>query len=323
MGKILLDNLTISRLPIARKYYKNDLNIQNYLYSLILWDKIICVDEEGFLEYSSYNRRRNYDIFVKKGMSGSVQYKRKTFLEILRNGFYNSENDIYNNLEIDNIEIDTYEYRKESYKIVENMEIMNKDKQIAEDAIRYILLGYNLGVNICLSSERTNFIYLNYYADYFFNRLSVIEMLEKDVKEFYEEINKKIGKKVICFQSPLLLDYICRESKTFQQALYMAKKIKNEKHLIEYRKTMDNMEKCLNEGNFIKFNEYISAIPDIVNSIRKSGVNTQTFEMGLNPVPNISTSVNVSFGRRTYNKLHLRFLKDLAKFGMMDRVYRI
>lgn len=226
-------------------------------------------------------------------------------------------------MEVKKVKIDTYEYRKESYKIVSDMEIINEDKQIAEDVIRYILLGYNLGVNICLSTERTNFIYLNHYTDYFFNRLNIIEMLENNVKEFYEEINRKIGKKIICFQSPLLLDYICRESKTFNHALHMAKKIKKEKHLVEYRRTMDNMEKCLNEGNFIKFNEYLSVIPDIVNSIQSSGIKTQTFEMGLNPVPNISTSVNVSLERKTYNKLHLRFLKDLAKFGMMDRVYRI
>ncbi len=319
MGEILLDNLTISRLPIIKKYFeKNDKHLQNYLYSLILWDKIICIEEDDFRNFD----KNNY-IFAKKGIGRSVLIKRRTFNEALGNRFNTNINDINNFLEINNVKIDTSEYREEAYRIVTNMEIANKDRQIAEDVVRYILLGYNLGVNICLSSERANFICLNHYDDYIFNRLNIINMVEKDVKEFYEEINSKVGKKVICFQSPLLFDYVCRESETFDQALQMAKKIKKEKHLIEYRRTMDKMEKCLNKGDFIKFNEYLSDIPDIVNSIQTAGIKTKTFEIGFNPVPSISTNFDIVFGRKMHNKLHLRFLKDLAKFGVTERVYKI
>lgn len=78
MSKIMLDNLTISRLPIIEKYYKrNDLHIQNYLYSLVLWDEIICVEEEDFVGYSSCNER-NY-IIGKKSMGRSIPLKRRTF----------------------------------------------------------------------------------------------------------------------------------------------------------------------------------------------------------------------------------------------------
>lgn len=125
----------------------------------------------------------------------------------------------------------------------------------AEDVIRYILLGYNLGVNICLSSERTKFVKLKHFDDYFFTRLDMINMLEKEVKDFYNEINNRIGKNIICFQSPLLFDCICKEAKDFNQVLDIAIKLKNEKHIIEDRRTMDEMENCLNKGNFVRFNE--------------------------------------------------------------------
>lgn len=61
----------------------------------------------------------------------------------------------------------------------------------------------------------------------------------------------------------------------------------------------------------------------LVDSIRTSGIRTQTFEIGLNPVPSISTNFDILFGRRTNNKLHLQFLKDLAEFGMKERVNKI
>lgn len=300
MGEILLDNLSITRLPIEYGYLdRNNVHIQNYLYSLILWDIIICIDED--YPYSTSRSRRN--LLRKINTLGSEHINKI--------------------LGIRDITVNGFIYRKVAEEIVKDMEIENKDIQIAEDTIRYILLGYNFGVNICLSSERTNFMHLKHYDDQIFNRLDTIKMVENNVKEFYKEINEKIGRNVICFQSPLLFDYICKETENFGEALEIAKNMKREKHLIEYRRTMDEMEKCLNEGNFVKFNEYISIIPDIVSAIKNSGIRTKSFEIGLSPVPNISTNFDISFGKKKVNKLHLRFLKDLAKFGVTERIMRI
>jgi len=227
-------------------------------------------------------------------------------------------------LGIEYVKIHNYhQYIEKSRDIVSNINVEIEDSQIAEDAIRYILLGYNLNVNICLSGERTQFIKINHYNDYIFNRLDVINLVETGVKEFYDEINRKIGKKIICFESPLLVDYVCSESENFTQAVRMAMKLKKEKHLVEYRRAMDEMEKCLNEGNFVKFNEYLSIIPDIVNSIQTAGIKTQSFVIGLKPIPSISTNLDLVFSKPIYKKLHMHFIKDIVKFGMTERLDRI
>lgn len=301
MGKILLDNLSISQVFMGYKSFdEKNTYIQNYIYSLVLWDEIICVQDSRFYE-------------------GSVRVVRTLQEEIdeLNTNYINNKLGIYF------VDEKLFRYKEKSHEIVSDMKIDDENIMIAEDVIRYILLGYNLGVNICLSPERTRFIKLEHFDNYIFDRLDVINMLENEVKDFYNEINNKIGKKIICFQSPLLFDYICKEAKDFNQALDMAIRMKNEKHIIEYRRIMDEMEDCLNKGNFVKFNEYLSIIPDIVNSIRTAGIKTQSFEIGLSPVPNISTNINLPLGRMYKNKLHMRFLKDLAKFGMTDRIKRI
>lgn len=46
------------------------------------------------------------------------------------------------------------------------------------------------------------------------------------------------------------------------------------------------------------------------------------YPVGLNPVPNISAKFNIVFGRKIHHKLHLRFLKDLAKFGMTEKEFQ-
>ncbi len=128
MGEILLDNLSITRLPIGYVYLdRNNKHIQNYLYSLILWDMIICIDEDDSISTSC--SRRN--LLSKMNIFG-IEHINKV-------------------LGIRDIPVNGLIYRKKAEEIVKDMEIENKDTQIAEDTIRYILLGYNLGVNICLS----------------------------------------------------------------------------------------------------------------------------------------------------------------------------
>lgn len=301
MREILLDNLSVFHLPINRDFDKNNTYFQNYIFSLVLWDKIICIQP--------------MDI-------GRVDSAEMVTLWQLRNRLRMDY--INKKLGIEYVKIHNYhQYIEKSRDIVSNINVEIEDSQIAEDAIRYILLGYNLNVNICLSGERTQFIKINHYNDYIFNRLDVINLVETGVKEFYDEINRKIGKKIICFESPLLVDYVCSESENFTQAVRMAMKLKKEKHLVEYRRAMDEMEKCLNEGNFVKFNEYLSIIPDIVNSIQTAGIKTQSFVIGLKPIPSISTNLDLVFSKPIYKKLHMHFIKDIVKFGMTERLDRI
>ncbi len=301
MGKILWDNSSIARLPIKTNFLdKKDWYIQNYLYSLVLWDQIICID--GLMDHRRVTvRERNFWESVNQLSIDNINKK----------------------LGINYIIMDIDEYIEKSEEIVRNMEIGNEYFMIACDTIFYILLGFNLNVNICLSSERTKFFQQSHYDDYIFNRLDIINIVENKVNDFYKEINSKIGKKIICFQSPLLLDYICREATSFKEALKLALKIKQHKHVIKYRYAMDEIEKCLNNGNFMKLNEYLSIIPDIVDSIRNSEIKTQSFEIGLNPIPYISSDFNLKLKKPFNNKLHIHFLKDIAKFGMKERIYRI
>ena len=112
MGEILLDNLTISRLPFIMEYFeKNDIHLQNYLYSLILWDKIICVEEADFWRFSDRNRSRKYKIIFVTNRHDSDSIKRRSFTESFGNGFNTNINDIEIFLGINNVKIDTSEYR--------------------------------------------------------------------------------------------------------------------------------------------------------------------------------------------------------------------
>lgn len=48
MGEILFDNLSVAQVFVGTECFnKDNVYIQNYIYSLVLWDKIICVQHRG------------------------------------------------------------------------------------------------------------------------------------------------------------------------------------------------------------------------------------------------------------------------------------
>lgn len=301
MGKVLIDNTSLGRIVTSYiegydiKYNENDdIAIQNYLYAIVLWDQIYSFKTNRFscsvYENSySYEKRENIFSWIE-----NIEISEESELEYVTDDI--SQKYLMKN---------NYEYNK-----------------IVKDSIFYILLGYNLGLNVYLSKERTQFVKkLNVFED-IFNREDVINMVERDVLEFYREINEKVGKKLITYESPLLLDYISQNSDDLEDAIQLAKYIREEKDVMQFRKAMDEMEEALNNGNFVLFNEYLSIIPDIVSSIKKSVIKTSSTTITISTVPSIAFPMEFKSRKRSKKMLHMDFLTDLAMYGMYDRLLR-
>lgn len=307
LASVLIDNWTMSKLPgLDEKLHKDRKEVQDFLFALVLWDNVYSMNADN-LVYDYKNgihftslpaQRREY----KDTLSDLCNIKK---LKGWSEEFISVAEDIY-----------TESYEKE-------------DPMVAQGTILYMLLGYNFNLNILISSERTKFaldeglrVQLLKYS-----RLNFMQALDKEVIEYYDEINKKIGNKVICYNAPVFIDYICKNAVSFRDAINIAMQLKYEPEVLDYRKTMDKMEKSLNEGNIIKFNQYISMIPEIVHAITHKRSITTTIEVGFSPLP--SYSISLPFGidleklRKLPLKFNLRFIKDIAYYGLNNRVYRI
>lgn len=118
----------------------------------------------------------------------------------------------------------------------------------------------------------------------------------------------------------MLLDYISQNCDNLKEAIQLAKYIREEKDVVQFRKAMDEMEEALNSGNFVLFNEYLSIIPDIVSSIKKSGIKTSSTTITISTVPSIAFPME--FESRKKKMLHIDFLTDLAMYGMYNRLLR-
>lgn len=261
-----------------------DPTVQNYLYALVLWDDIYALKSDN--------------------ISRSVLEKQMGIDEALEK-YYNVKSISYFVSDL------KYEAIVQSEKyLIDGDEEYNG---VVQSSFFYMLLGLELGYNTYLSKDRARFVKESGIFNHF-ERTDIINRLEKDVLDFYKEMNEKVGKNFISFKTPLLLDYITRNCDKLSEAIALAKEIRKEKDVIQFRKAMDKMEDSLNNGDFVAFNQYLSIIPDIVSGIKKAGYEETSTTIIVTVPPAISKDI------KTYKldkkMIHLNFLVDLAKFGM-------
>lgn len=291
MGSVLIDNISLSSaLQIylnGNENYKTDYTVQNYLFGIVLWDSIFS---------------------VRKRMSRPVGDNRVDDLYI--DDRFHITNLDFDYDEIDNvashIAFDMYEDK-----------VTESEFQVIKDTFFYLLLSYNTNMNLLLSKERSEFLITSKIQEKLFNRLDIIDNFEKQLIEFYNEINSKIGKNFITFECPLLVDYICKNSSNLKDAIDLAIYIRNEKDVIDFRNAMDGLESALCGGNLILFYEYMSVIPDIVSKVTKQGTKSKTVNLGISISPSITVPFVFEIGKK--KMLHLDFLTDLGMYGVYNR----
>ena len=171
MGSVLIDNISLSSaLQIylnGNENYKTDYTVQNYLFGIVLWDSIFS---------------------VRKRMSRPVGDNRVDDLYI--DDRFHITNLDFDYDEIDNvashIAFDMYEDK-----------VTESEFQVIKDTFFYLLLSYNTNMNLLLSKERSEFLITSKIQEKLFNRLDIIDNFEKQLIEFYNEINSKIDRKSV------------------------------------------------------------------------------------------------------------------------------
>lgn len=295
MGAVLIDNVSISLLSRAASrlgdMYKYDVNVQNYLYAIILWDDIYSL-----CDFSRTSVHKRY--------SQRVCISNKT-------------------LHIQDLSYDTSEIGCKSMDIADNYLEEFRSQGFYTDAINsaifYLLLGHSLGMNTLLSEDRAKFIVESGISKKMFSRIDVLAKLEKEISDFYDEVNRWAEKDLFSIRVPLLVDYICSNAGTFEEALSIAVELREDKDVMAFRRTMDLMDDALNNGDKIAFGQYIRAISEIVNEITNAGINTKTVNLDISLTPSISVPLNIRLPQIKKKMINMNFLSQLAVYGLRGR----
>lgn len=291
MSAVLLDNLSIGNVVdrMNSRKFPFDSYIKNYLYAFILWDDIYALNARYSIRIGENPDKVMYD--------DNLGIKRLSFS--------------YYDMEMLAEELD-YEYWGRG----ENGEI--SPRSVRRDSIFYLLLSYNLGMNVLLSDERTTFIEKSGLAENIFSRADILSRLDKEIVEYYQEVNASIGKKIFKMKMPVLVDYIASNANNFEEAKEIALRIKYDPDVIKFREAMDSMDRALNEGKIVEFNDYMKVIPEIVNAITYKEFDTKTFDIGISLSPSIAFPLNMGKLRLRRKKINMNFLLNLTKYGIRN-----
>lgn len=281
----------------------NPTKIVEFFYALILWDKIY------YLEKTKSRSAGRSDFWSVRGQDIGIDLSDYS-LECMTELFFYSSYDEY--------QIDSACFKL--YKDCEQLSngIENSDHSRLKSAIDYMIWGSYYGLNVLMSPKKSEILKKYHVNDNYYSRLDVMNMIDKEVSKYYQEVNNMLGKEILKFNSPLFTDYILHEANTIKDIMEVIKKIKTKKSVIDFRKAMDSMDECLNSGNILKFKEYLFAIPEIVDEITTT-IKTKTFQVDINISPGISFEKDVQYNKFRDTKLHINFLSELVSFGVMQR----
>ena len=151
-----------------------------------------------------------------------------------------------------------------------------------------------------------------------------MEKMDAALKGYYEEINKMYGKNIFHTSYPVLYDYIRKNSDSLVDILYAAFELRENKDIINLRKSLDTLGDMFNAGNikgiYIAFKQLEELSKTIANAHK--GATIAQLGIGLSGPSATFSPIKLSDKK----VINMTFLTKLANFGIQERLskqYRI
>ncbi len=283
---------------------------QNFLTSIVVWDKILYNPSDPF-GHDSRNRYRNY---IELPLYDYLS-KQKVFKEI-------SFEDVS----------PTYSYSK----LIELKERWSKKaeckhKEMGDLVFRgfvYALNANTLGYNYLPHPLRAAELKKIDVFQTAFNANLYLDILDKDVCNFVESINKEAGKEIASIPFPLLYHFIHSNASNPKEELEFALHLRTQKDVMDFRKSVDKISDSLNRGNILELKASIEQVHQIgIEITNKMYKKPRSFSVSLGITPSITSSpISLNIEKNSTHiepqikkVIHTTFLTELASFGLQGK----
>ena len=310
MWSILTDSLSATRFIELCEFpenndFKYNYYVKKYLYAIVLWEAIYKSGRRGFsrrilnqvIENHKYNKLMNR---VKESILDLPHMSIVDEAAYIGNKFY---------------EADKY------------MIGCDKESQdIIQDAIYYLMLGQLENMNILLSEQRAKFIEESGISKKIWSREDILTYLDKEVYEIYNEVYVSFGKEPFKVQTPLLIDYICKNATCLGDALDIAFQLREHKDIISFRETMNALDNAVDTGNILQVKEYKNSLAEIIDQFVNRDVQTSKLDVEITFTPSVikpdfSAAFGIPINNTRKKNINMNFLLKLTRYGL-EEVYR-
>lgn len=202
----------------------------------------------------------------------------------------------------------------ESYKnIYETLSIEGIDlyDNIFRRAKLYQLMSNSLGIPYFAHPSRRLF------TDYF-TRLDLFEKVDRELMDYYNKINKELGRNILNFNYPVLLDFIKKDTQTIEDEFDRAMELRMNDDVVIFRKQLFDIEQSIMRGDTQLLLSELKMVSDLAKEITnkyQKRTNLGEFTIALSP----SLTIPLSLGKNKKRALHATFIRRLIDFGVYER----
>lgn len=324
MSEIIIDNWGLSACAhkltpvddhiLSRNLYKElpyiELCWQNFLTSIVVWDKIFY-DPINHFAYRSIERYGNY----KELPLFDYLCKQEVFKEIPSDEL--SPDNSYRKL----ADLENLWYEKEGHKYKDFDDLIFRGFIYVLKANRF---GYSYLPHPLRAAELEKY-------DAFqsaFNANLYLDILDKDVCNIVENINKEAGKEIKNIPFPLLYHFIHSNASNPKEELELALHLRKQKDVMAFRKSVDKINDSLNKGDILELKASIEQVHQISKEItNKMYKKPSSFSVSLGITPSITSSpISLNIEKNSTHiepqikkVIHTTFLTELASFGLQGQ----
>ena len=299
MSSILVDNWTLQRAAasISLSYdlnYLPNIEYARLVEAIVLWDEILYVDNEFSSVWKDILWRFGYTNYLKPLQKSKVNYDESCDYIIQQAKKYSEE---FCDKQFEN----------------------DEQRLLAKGAIEYNTIANSLKINYLPVKERADFLNsLNLLPEHF-DRLDLMDYFDKEMLQYYSEINSLIGKKKFRYSFPALFDFVANNS-TSGNYIATALQMRTEKEIKDFKWELNVLEDTINSHNKPKLEKALNQVSKTIKIIAKKMPNftPSNSELIIKPFPIDFITLHTKLPKLR-NRISLDFIRKLANFSIYYR----
>lgn len=200
---------------------------------------------------------------------------------------------------------------------------------IEKRTILYGLMSNVLGINVLLHSKRDELSTSSPLMSPF-SRLDIFKTIDRDLQEYYEYINDKLGRKYLSFAYPVLYDFIknqtymrYRTASENSDIIETAFEIRQEKDVVRFRDEIEHIECLVNSGDTQALLTQLNLLDEIAKELsNKYNKSIVLADFKLSLTPSLSRTFPIEIKCNENMRIHTSFIKTIYSFGIDGRDMR-
>lgn len=278
-----------------------DICWQNFLTSLVLWDRVyLNLWETGF----SYDAC-TIQLFLEVARE---QLKCRDIIRTVKPWDYAAY--VYSAESISQL----YGHIEEGWRKSPRFELLCQSYQ-------YHIQANVLGYNYLPHPRRASLLYESGIFRKEFDRTKYLDTLDKSVIEYIDKLNTLVDCQLKTAQFPLLYGFIASNAGDVNEELQVALELRQNRNVKRFRKSIDKIEKAYSEGNLMAVQASLLETKEICDTIT-SEMYSKPWSFGVSLAVSPSINIDGEVQGKVRSKLHTTFLYDLASFAIKGETKR-